>query len=87
MFFQAMPLGRKPEPFDDPEWIYELKYDGFRAVAVVQYGHCTLFSRNGHPFPSFSELASQIGYALMPRKHSDRWRNRLLGPKRAMPVQ
>jgi hypothetical protein len=47
----------------------------------------TLFSRNGHPFPSFSELASQIGYALMPRKHSDRWRNRLLGPKRAMPVQ
>jgi hypothetical protein len=49
---------------------------------VVEYGRCTLFSRNGHPFASFSELASselasselasselasRIGYALMPR--------------------
>jgi len=61
-----MPLGRKPEPFDHPEWIYELKYDGFRALAVVEYGRCTLFSRNGHPFASFSDLASRIGYALLP---------------------
>jgi bifunctional non-homologous end joining protein LigD len=45
----------------------DLKYDGFRALAVVEYGTCTLFSRNGHPFASFSELASRIGYALMPR--------------------
>jgi len=62
-----MPLGRKPKPFDHPEWIYELKYDGFRALAIVEYGSCTLLSRNGHPFASFSELASRISYALMPR--------------------
>jgi hypothetical protein len=62
-FFQPMPLGRKAQPFDRPEWIYELKYDGFRALAVVEYGRCALFSRNGHPFASFSELASRIGYA------------------------
>jgi bifunctional non-homologous end joining protein LigD len=67
MFFQPMPLGRKPDAFDHPEWVYELKYDGFRALAVVEYGRCTLFSRNGHPFASFSELASRIGCALMPR--------------------
>jgi bifunctional non-homologous end joining protein LigD len=67
MLFQPMPLGRKPKPFDHPEWIYELKYDGFRALALVEYGRCALFSRNGHPFASFSELASRIGYALMPR--------------------
>jgi bifunctional non-homologous end joining protein LigD len=66
-FFQPMPLGRKAQAFDRPEWIYELKYDGFRALAVVEYGRCALFSRNGHPFASFSELASRIGYALMPR--------------------
>jgi bifunctional non-homologous end joining protein LigD len=41
-FIQPMPLGRKPEPFDYPGWIYELKYDGFRALAVVDYGRCTL---------------------------------------------
>jgi bifunctional non-homologous end joining protein LigD len=67
MLFQPMPLGRKPKPFDHPEWIYELKYDGFRALAIVEYGSCTLLSRNGHPFASFSELAARIGYALMPR--------------------
>jgi bifunctional non-homologous end joining protein LigD len=66
-FSQPMPLGRKAEPFDHSEWIYELKYDGFRALAVVEYGRCALFSRNGHPFASFSELASRIGYAVMPR--------------------
>jgi bifunctional non-homologous end joining protein LigD len=65
--FPPMLLGRKAEPFDHPEWIYELKYDGFRALAVVEYGRCTLLSRNGHPFASFSELASRIGYAVMPR--------------------
>jgi bifunctional non-homologous end joining protein LigD len=65
-FIQSMPLGRKAAPFDHSEWIYELKYDGFRALVVVEYGTCTLFSRNGHPFASFSELASRIGYALMP---------------------
>jgi ATP dependent DNA ligase-like protein len=30
-------------------------------------GSCTLFSRNGHPFGSFSELGSRIGYALIPQ--------------------
>jgi bifunctional non-homologous end joining protein LigD len=65
--FQPMLLGRKAEPFDHPEWIYELKYDGFQALAVVEYGRCTLLSRNGHPFASFSEVASRIGYAVMPR--------------------
>jgi len=50
-----------------PEGIFELKYDGFRALAVVEYGRCTLFSRNGHPFVSFADLATRIGSALMPR--------------------
>jgi hypothetical protein len=26
-----MPLGRRRDPFDHPEWIFELKHDGFRA--------------------------------------------------------
>ncbi|HEX6503468.1 MAG TPA: hypothetical protein VF011_09475 [Terriglobales bacterium] len=62
-----MPLGRKPRPFDYPDWIFELKYDGFRAFAVVDFGRCTLYSRDGNPFASFSDLATQIGNALMPR--------------------
>src|SRR5215469_8424878 len=66
-FYQSMPLGRKAEPFDHSEWIFELKYDGLRALAVVEYGRCTLYSRNGHPFASFADLATKIGNALMPR--------------------
>jgi hypothetical protein len=33
-----MPLLRVPEPFDDPDRIFELKLDGFRALAYVERG-------------------------------------------------
>ena len=23
------------EPFDDPEWLFEIKWDGYRAVAFI----------------------------------------------------
>src|SRR5438552_8109884 len=55
-----MPLLKRSLPFDDPNWIFELKYDGFRALAVIENGHSQLVSRNGHPFASFAELAKQI---------------------------
>lgn len=67
VLFSTMPLGRKTEPFDHQDWIFELKYDGFRALAVLEFGRCTLYSRNGHPFASFSDLALRIGNVLMPR--------------------
>jgi bifunctional non-homologous end joining protein LigD len=34
----------------------QLKYDGFRSLAVIENGRTQLFSRNGNPFNSFSEL-------------------------------
>ena len=34
-------------PFDDPEWVFEDKYDGFRMVAKTASGKVTLYSRNG----------------------------------------
>src|SRR5215469_18714942 len=64
LVLQPMPPGRKPLPFDDPGYLFELKYDGFRALAVVEYGRCTLYSRNGHSFASFRDLATRIGNAL-----------------------
>jgi len=33
---------RIPEPFNDPEWIFELKLDGFRALAYMEQGQCPL---------------------------------------------
>src|ERR1700731_2688948 len=56
MAFQPMPLSRRPAPFDHPEWVFELKLDGFRSLAVIHDGRCELISRNGHPFNSFDTL-------------------------------
>src|SRR3954468_12095800 len=50
--------------FDDPNWIFELKYDGFRAFAAFERGRAKLISRNGHQFASFPDLAKQIADEL-----------------------
>lgn len=34
--------------FSDPNWLYELKYDGYRIMANVQNHSATIYSRNGH---------------------------------------
>jgi bifunctional non-homologous end joining protein LigD len=34
-------------PFDDPAWVFETKWDGFRMVASIERGEVTLYSRNG----------------------------------------
>ena len=60
VFPQPMPLSRKPAPFDHPDWIFELKYDGFRALAVIHDGRTQLISRNGHPFSSFDNLRKAL---------------------------
>jgi bifunctional non-homologous end joining protein LigD len=60
MAFQPMPLSRKPAPFDHPEWVFELKYDGFRSLAIIQNGRAQLVSRNGHPFSSFADLQKAV---------------------------
>ena len=38
------------EPFDDPEWIYEVKWDGYRTVAYLNKGKVELRSRNNNSF-------------------------------------
>ena len=59
-----MPLQRRSLPFDDPDWLFELKYDGYRSLAVIEHGRAQLLSRNGHPFASFSALAESISDCL-----------------------
>ena len=34
------------EPFDNPDYIFELKHDGFWALAYIENGECRLVSRN-----------------------------------------
>ena len=63
-----MPLLKRSVPFNDSSWLFELKYDGFRALAVIENGHSQLISRNGHPFTSFADLAEDIRAAVPNRK-------------------
>ncbi len=55
-----MPLGRARAPFSHSDWVYEIKWDGFRALAYVEDGVCRLVSRNGNVFKSFAALAAGL---------------------------
>lgn len=55
-----MRLARRPEPFDHPDWIYEIKFDGFRALAYVENGKCQLVSRRRHEYKSFDEVQRAV---------------------------
>jgi bifunctional non-homologous end joining protein LigD len=53
----AIPKGIKPmlatlvdAPFNDPDWQYEVKWDGYRALAFLNKGNVELLSRNNKSF-------------------------------------
>jgi bifunctional non-homologous end joining protein LigD len=52
------------KPFDDLEWLFEIKWDGYRAVAFIAKGKVRLVSRNQNDltaqFPELDSLASLI---------------------------
>src|SRR4051812_32920997 len=58
-------LGYCREPFSHPDWLFELKYDGFRSLAYVADGGCQLVSRNGNPFSSFKDLNAALPSATV----------------------
>ncbi len=58
--FEPMRLTPFARAFDHPEWMFEIKLDGFRALAYVAPRGVTLVSRKGHPYRSFADLAVEI---------------------------
>ena len=61
---EPMVLSLIPEAFDHPEWIFELKHDGFRAVAYVADGVCQLVSRRRNEYRSFKQLQTELARTL-----------------------
>jgi bifunctional non-homologous end joining protein LigD len=57
-------LSRRAEPFDSDQFIFELKVDGFRAMAHIKAGHGELISRKGNVFRGFADFAAWIAEHL-----------------------
>ena len=53
--------------FDNADWIYEIKWDGYRAIAEISTNAVQLYSRNGN---DFSQNYPVITAALNSIKHS-----------------
>lgn len=49
------------KPFDNEDWLFETKWDGFRCIAEMEYDHVELYSRN---FQSFNARFLPIVEAL-----------------------
>jgi len=48
-------------PFDDPSWVFEDKFDGFRMVSEIRGGKVALYSRNGKIIShSYVEVAQAL---------------------------
>jgi bifunctional non-homologous end joining protein LigD len=62
-----MPAAIKPmkatlvdEPFDEPGWLFEVKWDGYRAIANIQKDEVSLISRNNLPFEKYYPINDEL---------------------------
>jgi hypothetical protein len=51
-----MQLSLIAKPFDNPDWLFEWKADGFRALAYINDGSCKLVSRKDNTYKAFANL-------------------------------
>lgn len=61
----------KPRPPVGPDWIYEIKWDGYRIAVHLNNGHVRILTRGGHDwthrFPAIEEAAKRlpVGSAIL----------------------
>jgi bifunctional non-homologous end joining protein LigD len=56
------------QPFDNPDWLFEIKWDGYRAITFIDGGRARLVSRNRNDLTAqFSELATLAKYVKAER--------------------
>ena len=58
---QLMLAETRPQPFSEPGWLFEIKYDGFRALAAHEGGRGKLLYRHGHDATAlYPDLAAAL---------------------------
>lgn len=58
-FIKPMLATLTDKPFSKSDWIYELKFDGYRIVAAKEDNKAVLFSRNGNDYSDRYQLISE----------------------------
>ncbi len=63
----SIPANLKPmlasvteEPFNDKDWEFEIKWDGYRALAYLNEGDVQLRSRNNNPFEKYEPVFNAL---------------------------
>jgi bifunctional non-homologous end joining protein LigD len=59
--FDTAQLSLVRQPFDHPDFLFELKHDGFRALAYISDGKCELVSRRRNSYKSLQPLRDSLG--------------------------
>jgi bifunctional non-homologous end joining protein LigD len=66
--FEPMLAGTRTDPFDDPGWWFEVKWDGYRAIIGAEDGEIRARSRRGldllHSFPELANLEIPDGVVV-----------------------
>ena len=66
--FQPLGVERVPAAFSHPDWVFEVKWDGFRALLYSDSDGVQLVSRNGNMFKSFPGLCEGLRRDLKGRR-------------------
>ncbi|HEV7231461.1 MAG TPA: DNA ligase D [Bacteroidia bacterium] len=60
-YIRPMLAKETDQPFDDSDWIFEIKWDGYRAIAELDKEQVKLYSRNGNMFnDSYPQITEQL---------------------------
>jgi bifunctional non-homologous end joining protein LigD len=65
--FQPLPLTLARAPFSHPDWVFEVNWDGFRALLYSDKDGVRLVSRKGNTFKSFLGLYEGLARNLKGR--------------------
>jgi bifunctional non-homologous end joining protein LigD len=62
--FDVAQASHAEKPFSSDDWLYEIKWDGIRALAIIQGGQTSLVARSGRiisgEYPEFRDLAKHV---------------------------
>ena len=65
-FIRPMLAKETDKAFDDADWLFEIKWDGYRAISEIKKGDVQLYSRNGiifnNKYPVITNALKKIKY-------------------------